>query len=93
MEIRINATFYVDIPIQAPDIINSDSIGEYKAELDCEISNAALMYLTEHISKGDIIINSAEADNSSIFAIEEYGDLLEKWVTEYPKEIKKYESS
>lgn len=93
MEIRINATFFVDIPIHTPDIINSDSIGEYKAELDSEICNAALMYLTEHISKGDIIINSAEADNSSICAIKEYGNLLEKWITEYPKTIKKYEIS
>lgn len=87
MEIRINATFFVDIPIFAPDIINSDSIGEYKAELDCEIANSALVYLSQNIPDSDIKINSAVVD--SIFAIEEYGDLLEKWVTEYPKRFKK----
>lgn len=93
MEIKFNVTFYVDTPINVPDIINSDTIGDYKAELDCAIGDAAMNLLMYCNTKGTFMLNSAEPDNSSQEAIDEYGKLLEDWINEYPKLIKKYESS
>ena len=93
MEIRFNATFCIEVPISIPDIINSDTLGDYKAELDCALANAAMNFLLEKHYKGDIILNFVEPANDSQEAIDEYGKYLENWITEYPKLIKKYESS
>lgn len=93
MDIKFNVTFCVDTPINIPDIINSDTIGDYKAELDCAIGDAAMNLLMYCNMKGTFMLNSAEPANDSIEAIEEYGKYLENWITEYPKLIKKYESS
>lgn len=93
MDIKFNVTFCVDTPINIPDIINSDTIGDYKAELDCAIGDAAMNLLLNCNINGSIMLNSAEPANDSIEAIEEYGKYLENWIIEYPKLIKKYESS
>ena len=93
MNIKFNVTFHVDTPINVPDIINSDTIGDYKAELDCAIGDAAMNLLLKCNINGSVMLNSAEPANDSIEAIEEYGKYLENWIIEYPKLIKKYESS
>lgn len=93
MDIKFNVTFHVDTPINVPDIINSDTIGDYKAELDCAIGDAAMNLLLKCNINGSVMLNSAEPANDSIEAIEEYGKYLENWIIEYPKLIKKYESS
>lgn len=93
MEIIFNVTFCTDVPINPPDIINSDTLGDYKAELDCAIADAAMNFLLEKHYKGDIILNFVEPANDSQEAIGEYGEYLENWIEEYPKIISKYESS
>ena len=91
MEIRFNVTFHVDTPINVPDIINSDTIGDYKAELDCAIGDAAMNLLMYCNMKGTFMLNSAEPDNSSQEAIDEYGKLLENWINEYPKRLAEWQ--
>ena len=100
MDIKFNVTFCVDTPINIPDVINSDTIGDYKAKLDCAIGDAAMNLLMYCNMKGSFLLNSAEPANDSIEAIEEYGKYLEYWINEYPKrlaecqeKLKQYESS
>ena len=84
MDIKFNVTFCVDTPINIPDVINSDTIGDYKAELDCDIGNAACDYLSRNLPHAeDIVINMAEPEYHE--GIEEYSKLLNNWLPEYKK--------
>ena len=61
MLLKINATIYANVKIFPPDVLNSDTVGEYKAELDCALQSDAL----EHIWNMDkplqeVVINSVE---------------------------------
>ena len=89
MLVKIITEIIVDLDVQPDDVINSDSIGDYKAQLDSDVGNTALHYLTQKLSNNaDIKIISTEPCHEGI---DEYGSLLNEWNLEYPKRIKKYE--
>lgn len=89
MKVKIIAEIYTNIDVFPDDVCNSDSIGEYKAQLDCDISNAALYMLAHHLpNDSEIEIISTEPLEDGI---DEYGNLLNKWPEEYKKRMKKYE--
>lgn len=78
MKVKFIATIIADIDVYPDDVINSDTIGDYKAQLDCDLGNAALFYLSNHLKRTeDIIINMAEPEYHE--GIEEYGKLLNNW--------------
>jgi hypothetical protein len=84
MLVKINATIYAKVEVFPPDVLNSDTIGDYKAELDCSLQSDAL----EHLWNMDkplqeIVINSVEPYDSE--GVEEYGNLLNNWESEYKK--------
>lgn len=81
MKVKFIATIIADIDVYPDDVINSDTIGDYKAELDCDIDNAALFYLSNKLSNADIEINMAEPEYHD--GIEEYSKLLNNWQSEY----------
>lgn len=75
MKVKFIATIYADINVYPDKFINSDTIGDYKAQLDCDLVNAALGYM-RYDKAEEIIINSAEPYDEGI---DEYGKLLESW--------------
>ena len=84
MLVKINATIYAKVEVFPPDVLNSDTIGDYKAELDCALQRDAL----EHLWNMDkplqeVVINSVEPYDSE--GVEEYGNLLNNWESEYKK--------
>lgn len=76
MKVKFIATIYADINVYPDDFNNYDTIGDYKAQLDCDLGNAALDHITNIKKAEDIIINSAEPYDEGI---DEYGKLLEDW--------------
>ena len=86
MKVKFIATIVADIDVFPDDGVNSDTIGDYKAELDCNISNAACTYLAHNLPNAeDIIINMAEPEYHE--GIEEYSQLLNNWQPEYKKRM------
>ena len=91
MKVKIIATIWADVNISPPEVINSDTVGDYKAELDCNVDNAALDYLAQNLSgSDDIRIVSVEPFDTGV---EEYGNILNNWKKEYNKQMKKYEKT
>lgn len=90
MKVKFIATIIADIDVYPDDVCNSDTIGDYKAELDCNIGNAACDYLSRNLpNTEDIIINMAEPEYHE--GIEQYSQLLNNWEPEYKKRMRKYE--
>lgn len=89
MKVKFIATIIADIDVYPDDVCNSDTIGDYKAELDCDIDNAALYYLSNNLDASDITINMAEPEYYE--GIEQYSQLLNNWDPEYKERMKKYE--
>lgn len=75
MKVKFLATIYADINVYPDEFINSDTIGDYKAQLDCDLVNAALGHIV-NIKAEDVIIETAEPYDEGI---DEYGKLLEDW--------------
>ena len=91
MKVKIIATIIADIDVFPDEVVNSDTIGDYKADLDCDIGNAACDYLSRNLPHAkDIVINMAEPEYHE--GIEEYSQLLNNWQPEYERIMKKYET-
>lgn len=88
MNVKIIATIETDIPVNIPDCINSDTIGEYVTDLNICIENSALDYLISKIP-GSILINSAVVDYESN---KEYESLINNWKLLYEKEMQRIQS-
>lgn len=89
MKVKFIATIIADIDVYPDEVINSDTIGDYKAELDCDIGNAACDYLARNLPNAeDIVINMTEPEYHE--GIEAYSKLLNNWQDEYNKRIKTY---
>lgn len=89
MKVKIIAEIYTNVDIFPDDVCNSDSVGDYKAQLDCDVGNAALHLLADrlpHDSDIEIIVTEPAEEG-----IDEYGDLLNRWQSEYNKKMSKYE--
>lgn len=90
MLVKIVAEIITEVSVFPEDILNADTIGDYKAELDCNVENGALDHLACCLPEADITILSAEPVEEGV---EEYSAHLNKWVKEYPKRIAKYEKN
>ena len=88
MLVKIIAEIITEVSVFPEDILNADTVGDYKAELDCNVDNGALDHLARRLPEADITILSAEPVEEGV---EEYSTHLNKWVKEYPKRIAKYE--
>lgn len=89
MKVKIIAEIIADIHVFPDDVLNSDTVGDYKSELDCNVGNDSLTFLMNHLpQQTDITILSAQPDDEGI---EEYNQILNNWQTEYKERIKKYE--
>ena len=89
MKVKIIAEIYTNVDVFPDDVCNSDSIGDYKAQLDCDVGNAALHLLTDKLPHdSDIEIITTEPAEEGI---DEYGDLLNRWQSEYNNKMSKYE--
>lgn len=88
MLVKIVAEIITEVSVFPEDILNADTIGDYKAELDCNVDNGALYHLAQRLPEADITILSSEPVDEGV---EEYGAYLSEWVREYPKRIVEYE--
>ena len=89
MKVKIIAEIYTNVDVFPDDVCNSDSIGEYKAQLDCDVSNAALHLLANRLPyDSDIEIIATEPAEDGI---DEYGALLNNWPEEYNRRMSKRE--
>lgn len=86
MKVKIIATIIDDIDIFPDDVLNSDTIADYVTQLNCDIDNAALDYLSHQLKHVDIEINMTEPEFYD--GIEEYEKLLNNWQTEYNERSK-----
>jgi hypothetical protein len=83
--VKIQATIYAHVEFFKPPVINSDTIGDYKAELDSALHNAALNHiLTEFDKFQEISIDSVQPEYDGV---EEYGNILNSWQKEYNEKI------
>lgn len=90
MRVKIIAEIIADVKVFPDDVVNSDTIGDYKAELDCNVANDSLDYLTNHLKNYDsITIVSAIPEDDGI---DEYSNILNNWQPEYTQRMKKYET-
>lgn len=89
MEVRAIVEIVAEIDVYPDDVVNSDTIGDYKAELDSAVGNGMLDYLARRLD-ADIKIEAAEPYDTGIDA---YGNLLNQWKPEYKRRMKKYEST
>ena len=89
MRVKIIAEIIADVHVFPDDVINSDTVGDYKSELDCNVGNDSLSYLVNYLPQNtDITILSAQPDDEGI---DEYNQILNHWQQEYNERIKKYE--
>lgn len=89
MIVKIIAEIVADIDVFPDDVLNSDTVGDYKSELYCNVGNDSLFYLSQHLPRPtDIKILSSQPDDEGI---DEYNQILNHWQQEYNERIKKYE--
>lgn len=86
MKVKIIATIIDDVDVFPDDVLNSDTIADYIAQLNCDIGNAALSYLSHQLKHADIEINMTEPVYDE--GIEEYSKLLNNWQSEYNERSK-----
>lgn len=89
MKVKIIAEIITDVWVYPDDVLNSDTVGDYKAELDCDVVNSSLQYLLDKNVDGDITILSAEPIEEGI---EQYSQMLNSWYPEYQERMREYES-
>ena len=87
MLVKIIAEIITNVNVTPDDVINSDTIGDYKAELDCEVGNSSLAYIANSIPEADVKIISAEPFD---VGIEEYGSFLNNYQQQYNIKLKKF---
>lgn len=88
MKIKFITTIVADVDVFPDDVLNSDTIADYTMQLNCDIDNAALFYLTDRLKQYD----SIEIISAEPYDVEEYSKLLNNWQPEYERrmnEIKK----
>lgn len=91
MLVKMLVEIVADIDVFPDDVLNSDTIGEYKAELDCSVGNDSLYYLMHKLpNDADIVIHSAEPWGDGV---DEYGKILDNWRPEYERKMSKYHNN
>lgn len=90
MLVKCIVEIVTEVDVIPDDVCNSDTIGDYKAELDCSIGNDALHYLSRKFPKSDIVVHSSEPWGEGV---EEYGKILNNWRPEYERRMAKYKQN
>ena len=84
MVVRAIVEIVAEIDVYPDDVVNSDTIGDYKAELDCDMGNAACAYLARNLPNAeDIVINMAEPEYHE--GIDDYSKLLNRYISNREK--------
>lgn len=82
MKVKIIAEIEADIRWMPDNVINSDTIGDYKAELDCNIENAACEYLGNQLNNWESI-KILSAQPNDIEGIKEFSAYLNEYQQKY----------
>lgn len=90
MKVKIIAEIITDVWVHPSDVLNSDTVGDYKSELDCDVINSSLQHLINKGINDDITILSAEPIEEGI---EQYSQILNNWYPEYQQRMQEYESN
>lgn len=86
MKVEIIAKIITDIEVIPDCVINSDTISEYKNELDCNIGNSSLDYLSDKLKDfEEIHVLSIKPSYDD----EEYDNLLNSYQKEYDQMLEK----
>lgn len=89
MVVRAIVEITTEIDVHPDDPINSDTVGDYKAELDCCIGNAVLHLLSEKLknTQADIKIEAYEPYDTGI---EDYSNFLNNWQRQYNERMEQF---
>ena len=90
MEVKIIAEIVTDVWVHPSDVLNSDTVGDYKSELDCDVINSSLQHLIDKKINGDITILSAEPYEDGV---DQYKEILNNWHPEYHQRMREYKSN
>lgn len=84
MLVKINATIYANVEVFPPDVLNSNTIKDYKAELDQALRRDALKHIW-NMDKPlqEVAVDSVEPYGSK--GVEAYRNLLNNWEPEYKR--------
>lgn len=89
MKVKIIAEIVTDVWVHPSDVLNFDTVGDYKSELDCDVINSSLQHLIDKGINGDITILSAEPYEDGV---DQYKEVLNNWYPEYQQRMQEYES-
>lgn len=89
MVVRCLVELILPVDVFPDDPINSDTIGDYKAELDCCVGNAVLHLLSEKLkhTQADIKIEACEPYDTGV---EDYSKLLNNWQPQYKESMERF---
>lgn len=89
MVVKCLVEFILPVDVVPDDPINSDTIGDYKAELDCCIGNAVLHLLSEKLEhiQADIKIEACEPYDTGV---EDYSSILNNWQRQYNESMERF---
>ena len=89
MVVKCLVEFILPVDVVPDDPINSDTIGDYKAELDCCIGNAILHLLSEKLEhiQADIKIEACEPYDTGV---EDYSNILNNWQRQYNESMEQF---
>lgn len=89
MVVRAIVEIITEIDVHPDDPINSDTVGDYKAELDCCVGNAVLHLLSEKLKhiQADIKIEACEPYDTGV---EDYGNILNNWQHQYNERMEQF---
>lgn len=82
MKVKIIAEIEADIEWFPDNVINSDTIGDYKSQLDCDLENAACTYLGRRLNNWESI-KILSAQPNDIEGIEEFSAYLNEYQEKY----------
>ena len=89
MVVKCLVEIILPVDVFPDDPINSDTIGDYKAELDCCVGNAVLHLLSEKLkhTQADIKIEACEPYDTGI---EDYSNILNNWQRQYNESVERF---
>lgn len=89
MVVKCLVELILPVDVFPDDPINSDTIGDYKAELDCCMGNAVLHLLSDKLknTQADIKIEACEPYDTGV---EDYGKILNNWQSQYNESMKRF---
>ena len=89
MVVKCLVELILPVDVFPDDPINSDTIGDYKAELDCCMGNAVLYLLADKLkhTQADIKIEACEPYDTGV---EDYGKILNNWQSQYNESMERF---